>query len=77
MRLRYSILLAKASSMMEHTVAMARRAGERSAWSGRAEAALHELATAREREERAIDALSYTRPQLQAALDDLEKKYKK
>jgi tetratricopeptide (TPR) repeat protein len=77
MRLRYAILLTKASSMMEHTVAMAQRADQESTWTARAEASLKQLALAREREEQAIDALPYSRAQLQAALDDLESKYQK
>ena len=39
MRLRYSILLQKARAMMEHTLSMTERTGERSSWVFKAEAA--------------------------------------
>jgi tetratricopeptide (TPR) repeat protein len=71
MRLRYSILLRKALSMMEHTLAMAERTSERSAWVLRAHDAKSKIGQAIMAEDRAIDRLPYTREQLQAALDDL------
>ena len=71
MRLRYSVLLTKASSMMDHTVMLARRTGEQSAWVRRAEASQQKLARALQDEERAIDRLPFTRQDLQAAMDDL------
>ena len=71
MRLRYSILLDKARAMLEHTLDMAKRTGERSTWVTRAEQALAELERAVAREQQAIDALPYSRAQLQEALDEL------
>ena len=74
MRLRYSILLTKGMTMMEHTVSMAKRTGERSAWVLRAEDAKRGLERAIQDEKVAIDRLPYTRAQLQEALDDLAAK---
>lgn len=74
MRLRYSILLEKAHSMMTHTIAMARRTGERSVWISRAEQSVRELDEAVRREHAALDALPYSRAQLEQALDDLARK---
>ena len=71
MRLRYSILLEKAQSMMDHTLKMAARTNEKSAWVARAERALHDLEQAVVREHAALNALPYTRLELQQALDDL------
>ena len=74
MRLRYSILLDKALTMMEHTLSMSARTGEKSAWVGKAEDAKQKLQKAQKAEKEAIDKLPYTREQLQAALDDVAKK---
>ncbi len=71
MRLRYSILLEKALAMMDQTLAMAARTGERSAWVERAAAARAELEAAMEREEAALERLPYTREQLSRAMDAL------
>ncbi len=71
MRLRYSVLLKKGLQLMEHTLSMAARTGEHSAWVDRARGAKAELQQAIKREQKALDALPYTRAQLQAALDDL------
>ena len=74
MRLRYSILLEKARSMMTHTIDMARRTGERSVWIAKAEQSVRELDEAVRREQAALDALPYSRAQLEHALDDLSRK---
>ncbi|MBX3128860.1 MAG: tetratricopeptide repeat protein [Polyangiaceae bacterium] len=74
MRLRYSVLLDKALAMMEHTLQMAKRTGEASAWVVKAEQARRELEQARKKENEAIAKLPYTRAQLQQALDDLQQK---
>lgn len=74
MRLRYSILLDKALTMMEHTLSMSARTGEKSAWVGKAEDAKQKLKRAQKAEQEAIDKLPYTREQLKAALDDVAKK---
>jgi len=71
MRLRYSILLDKARSMLDHTVAMADRTGEQSAWVLKARQARDTLSRQTEEERRALARLPYTRQQLQQALDSL------
>jgi tetratricopeptide (TPR) repeat protein len=72
MRLRYSVLLSKASSMMDHTLAMAQRTGEQSAWVQRTEQSRRRLQQAMAAEQAAIDRLPFTRADLQQALDDIE-----
>lgn len=74
MRLRYSILLDKALAMMEHTLSMSARTGEKSSWVEKAEDAKDKLKKAQKAEQAAIDRLPYTRAELQAALDDLAQK---
>lgn len=71
MRLRYSVLLNKASSMLDHTLAMARRTGQGSEWVTRTEKSRRELTRAMAEEQRALDRLPFTRADLQSALDDL------
>ncbi len=72
MRLRYSVLLAKASSMIDHTLAMAQRTGEESEWVRRTEQSRRRLQQAMASEQAAIDRLPFTRADLQRALDDIE-----
>lgn len=74
MRLRYSILLDKALTMMEHTLSMSSRTGEKSDWVDKATDATAKLKRARKAENDAIDRLPFARADLQAALDDLAKK---
>lgn len=74
MRLRYSILIDKALTMMEHTLSMSARTGEKSAWVEKADDAKAKLRRAQKAEKEAIDKLPFTREQLQTALDDLAKK---
>jgi len=69
MRLRYSILLNKAKSMLDHTVAMADRTGEQSPWVLKSRQARDAIAKATEEERQALARLPYTKEQLQAALD--------
>ncbi len=71
MRLRYSVLLKKALSMMEHTVSMADRTGETSDWVDRARASRAALEDDVKKEQDAIDRLGFSRSDLQAALDRL------
>jgi tetratricopeptide (TPR) repeat protein len=71
MRLRYSVLVDKALTMMEHVVEMAERTGEDSSWIQLAHDAKVRLAAARRKEEQVLDALPYTREQLWRALDRL------
>jgi len=69
MRLRYSILLDKAKSMLDHTVAMADRTGEQSPWVLKSRQARDAIAQAMEEERQALARLPYTKQQLQTALD--------
>jgi len=69
MRLRYSILLDKAKSMMDHTITMADRTGEKSAWVLKARQARDAITRATQDEHDALARLPYTREQLQSALD--------
>jgi tetratricopeptide (TPR) repeat protein len=71
MRLRYSVLLSKASSMLEHTLDMAVRTGERSEWVLRTERARGQLAAAVTEEQAALARLPFSRAELQRALDEL------
>lgn len=74
MRLRYSVLLKKGLQLIKHTLSMAARTAEESTWVSKARSAKQELEAAIQRENAAIDALPYTRAQLQAALDDLSQR---
>ena len=71
MRLRYSILLEKAKAMLDHTLAMAERTGEQSAWVLKSRQARDAVAKAAEEERQALSRLPYTKEQLQGALDSL------
>jgi hypothetical protein len=71
MRLRYSILLRKGLAMMEHTLTLAGRTGERSEWVERAAASKHALEQGMREEEAALDKLPYSRAELEKALDDV------
>ncbi|HVU04638.1 MAG TPA: tetratricopeptide repeat protein [Polyangiaceae bacterium] len=73
MRVRYSVLLRKGLTMMEHTVALSDRTGEHSAWVDRAAASKASLERAIQDEEAAIARLPYSRADLEAALDRLQK----
>jgi tetratricopeptide (TPR) repeat protein len=77
MRLRYSVLLYKSRTMLEHTVAMAFREGERSPWVDRAQQALLDIRAAESREETALARLPYSRQQLEEALRELQEKARK
>jgi tetratricopeptide (TPR) repeat protein len=68
MRLRYSVLVQKASNMMKHTLAMAERNHEQSAWVTRAQAAAQDLERRLLDEQAAIDRLPYSRQALEYAL---------
>jgi hypothetical protein len=76
MRLRYSVLLEKARGMMEHTLAMAERTGERSAWVERARQALREISVAEAAEQASLDRLPYSRDDLEQVFAELQKKAK-
>jgi tetratricopeptide (TPR) repeat protein len=64
MRYRYSVLLEKARTMLEHTVAMAEREKERSQWVDRAKQSLLNIRAAELSEQRALDKLPYSRADL-------------
>ncbi len=70
-RLRYSILLRKAVSMMRATVTMLERTEEKSRWRDKAVESLQEIEKAEREEEAAINALPYSRDQLQQVLDEM------
>jgi hypothetical protein len=74
LRLRYSILLTKAASMLRATLALRNKDRDSSRWVQRAEAALVEIEQAVAEEERVLTALPYTRVQLQQALDELARR---
>jgi tetratricopeptide (TPR) repeat protein len=76
MRLRFEVLLEKARGMMEHTVAMAEREGEKSSWVERAREAKQRLELAEQAEKDALARLPYSKQELQAVLDELGQKAK-
>ncbi len=74
MRLRYEVLLEKARGMMEHTMAMAEREGERSLWVDRARQSLLDIRAAEQAELAALDRLPYSRADLEEALAEIKKR---
>lgn len=71
LRLRYSILLEKGLNMMEHTLAMAERTGENSAWVARAREARDDIRAAYAVEQAAVDACPYSKEDLQRVLAEI------
>lgn len=71
LRLRYSILLRKSVSMMRATVALLQRTERGGTWEQKAKDALREIEENHRQEEAAIDALPYSREQLQQVLDHM------
>jgi tetratricopeptide (TPR) repeat protein len=71
MRLRYAVLLRKGLSMMEHTLSLAERTGERSEWVSRASASKTALEKNIRDEEAALDRLPYSRADLERALEEV------
>lgn len=71
LRLRYSILLRKSVAMLRATVALLEKNKQPSPWRKKAEEALLQIEDAQRREQEAIDALPYTRQQLQQVLDEM------
>ena len=67
-RLLYSVLLEKAHGMLDHTLAMAEREHERSAWVERARTALRGIQDAERAEAQSLARLPYTRAELEEAL---------
>ncbi len=74
MRLRYSVLLTKGLAMMDHTLAMANRADEHSAWVQRAAESKRSLEQSVKDEDAALARLPFTREVLEQALADLERR---
>lgn len=72
MRLRYSILLRKARTMLEHTLAMVERTGQATPWAEKAREARAAILEAIDREEAALDRLPHSRRELEDALDALQ-----
>lgn len=73
-RLRYTILLKKGLGMIDHTLAMATRTNEHSAWVNKARAARQQLFEAYAQEQAAVDASPYTREDLERALVELQQR---
>jgi tetratricopeptide (TPR) repeat protein len=73
MRMRYSVLLKKSLAMVEHTLAMAERTGERSRWVEQARDAKGRIERGIQAEQAALDRLPYTKDQLWEALNRLAK----
>lgn len=76
MRLRYAVLLEKAQAMMEHTLAMAERTGERTVWVERARETLRYIKEAEAAEQASLDRLPYSREDLEQAFAEIQKKAK-
>lgn len=74
MRLRYAVLLRKGLAMMEHTLALAERTGERSEWISRAGASKAALERSIREEDAALDKLPYSRAELEQALEEVGKR---
>jgi tetratricopeptide (TPR) repeat protein len=74
MRYRYSVLLEKARTMLEHTVAMAEREKERSAWVERAKQSLLNIRAAELAERQALDKLPYSRTDLDEVFKSIRNK---
>lgn len=72
MRLRYRILLEKGLAMMDGTVRLGERTGERTAWIARAREAKAQLERALAEEKAALARLPYTEQELRDALDRLK-----
>ncbi len=71
LRLRYAVLLRKAVRLLETALSLVKRTAPDSAWQLKAEKALEELKSTKQAEEKTIDALPFTRAELQTMLDNL------
>lgn len=72
LRLRYTILLEKGLRLIEHTLRMAERTGETSAWVSKARSARQQLLEAYEQERAAVEASPHTREDLERTLVELQ-----
>jgi tetratricopeptide (TPR) repeat protein len=68
MRLRYAVLLKKASALVEHTLTMVARTGESGPWVARATVARARLAEAMVAEDRALSRTPWSREVVEEAL---------
>lgn len=75
LRLRYSVLLKKGLNMMEHTLAMAERTGESSAWVVRARQARDDIKAAYATEQAAVDASPYSKEDLEKVLNEIARRH--
>lgn len=71
LRLRYSILLTKAASMLRATLALQDKDRAPGVWAARAKQTLADIEAAEREEQRALSLLPYSKAQLQQVLDDL------
>jgi hypothetical protein len=72
LRLRYTILLDKAASGLNHTLTLAARTDEDSKWVALAKHALETLRAATADEQASLAEVPYTREQLRRALERLD-----
>ena len=75
-RLLYSVLLEKAHGMLDHTLAMAEREHERSAWVERARTTLRGIQDAERAEAESLARLPYGRSELEEALTRLRAEHR-
>jgi tetratricopeptide (TPR) repeat protein len=75
LRLRYAVLLHTALRMIEHTLTMAERTGERSAWVDRGRAARAAVQNEVRAEEAALAKLPFSKQTLEAALEELGRRH--
>jgi hypothetical protein len=74
-RLRYAVLLETALRMIDHTLAMADRTGERSGWVDRGRAARASVESEMRAEQAALARLPFSKQTLEAALDELKARH--
>jgi len=75
LRLRYAVLLETSLRMLDHTLTMAERTGERSAWVERGRAVRAAVDAEVRAEQAAIARLPYSKATLQEALDELGRRH--
>jgi hypothetical protein len=76
LRLRYSVLLKKGLNMMEHTLAMAERTGENSAWVVRTRLARDDIKAAYAEEQAAVDASPYSKDDIERVLAEIARRHR-
>ncbi len=75
LRLRYAVLLETSLKMIDHTLTMAERTGERSAWVERGRAVRAAVDAEVRAEQEAIARLPFSKQTLQDALDELARRH--